>query len=177
VTPDLLEPNIEPDIEPDIQLVSMDPSQLQKLSKRETVDWGPLRAPEGAMPSHKAIVRALDQWDAGLPAKWCLPYLIVSASRAWIVGACGFKGPPLERSVEIYYGIAPSLRGRGIATGALRQLLSIAVMDDDVGRVLAHILPRNLASRRLVTRMGFQLTQRFMDTDGEDVEQWCWVSR
>lgn len=161
---------------PCLELVAMNASQLKKLLKRDTVDWGEMHVPAGAMPSHKAIARALDQWDAGLPAKWCLPYLIVSAARDLIIGACGFKGPPVGKTVEIYYGIAPSLRGRGSATRALRQLLRLAVMDEDVERVLAHILPRNLPSRRLVTRMGFKLEQRFMDTDGEDVEQWCWMS-
>jgi RimJ/RimL family protein N-acetyltransferase len=52
----------------------------------------------------------------------------------------------------------------------------MAAANDEVERVIAHILPRNVPSRRLVTRMGFKLERRFLDTDGEDVEQWCWTT-
>jgi [ribosomal protein S5]-alanine N-acetyltransferase len=159
-----------------IELLQLRPLQLQKLRNREPVDWAQMRVPDGAMPSQKAIVRALNQWEAGIPPKWCLPYLIVTPTRDVTVGACGFKGSPEEATVEIYYGIAPCFRGKGLASQALRRLLQIAVTNDEVERVIAHILPRNIPSRRLVMRMGFKLERRFLDTDGEDVDQWCWTS-
>jgi [ribosomal protein S5]-alanine N-acetyltransferase len=159
-----------------IELLQLHPLQLQKLCNREAVDWAPMRVPDGAMPSQKAIVRALHQWQAGIPPKWCLPYLSVTPTRDAIIGACGFKGSPAERTVEIYYGIAPCFRRKGMAFHALRCLLQVAVSNQEVERVIAHILPRNIPSRRLVTRMGFNLERRFLDIDGEDVEQWCWTT-
>jgi [ribosomal protein S5]-alanine N-acetyltransferase len=159
-----------------IELLQLHPFQLQKLCKREAVDWVQMHVPDGALPSQKAIVRALHQWHAGIPPKWCLPYLIVTPTRDVTVGACGFKGSPVEATVEIYYGIAPCFRGKGIAAKALRRLLEMAVMNDEVERVIAHILPRNIPSQRLVMRMGFKLERRFLDTDGEDVDQWCWTT-
>ncbi len=158
-----------------VELLQLHPLQLQKLCNREAVDWAPMRVPDGAMPSQKAIERALHQWQAGIPPRWCLPYLIVTPTRDAIIGACGFKGSPAERTVEIYYGIAPCFRGKGIASKALRRLLEMAVMNDEVERVIAHILPRNIPSQRLVMRMGFKLERRFLDTDGEDVDQWRWT--
>jgi [ribosomal protein S5]-alanine N-acetyltransferase len=158
-----------------IELLQLHPLQLQQLCNREPVEWAQMRVPDGAMPSQKAIVRALNQWQASIPPKWCLPYLIVTPTRDVAVGACGFKGSPVEATVEIYYGIAPSFRGKGIASQALRQLLEMAVTNDEVERVIAHILPRNIPSRRLVMRMGFKLERRFLDTDGEDVDEWCWT--
>ena len=160
-----------------IELLQVHPLQLQKLCNREPVEWAQMHVPDGAMPSQKAIVRALDQWRAGIPAKWCLPYLIVTPTRDVIIGACGFKGAPVENTVEIYYGVAPSLRGKGIATQALRRLVQMAVVNDEVERVIAHILTSNTPSLRLVMRMGFAFERRFMDTDGEDVEQWCWMAQ
>ena len=159
-----------------IEVLQLHPLQLQKLCNREPVDWAQMRVPDGAMPSHKAIVRALHQWRTGIPAKWCLPYLIVTPTRDVIIGACGFKGSPVEGTLEIYYGVAPYFRGKGIASQALCRLLQVAAANDEVERVIAHILPRNTPSRRLVTRMGFKLERRFLDTDGEDVEQWCWTT-
>jgi [ribosomal protein S5]-alanine N-acetyltransferase len=157
-----------------IELLQLQPSQLQKLCNREPVDWAQIRVPDGAMPSQKAIMRALHQWRAGIPAKWCLPFLILTPTRDVIIGACGFKGSPVEGAVEIYYGIAPYFRGQGIASQALRRLLQMAAANDEVERVIAHIFPRNVPSRRLVIRMGFKLERRFLDTDGEEVDQWCW---
>lgn len=159
-----------------IELLQLHPMQLQKLCNREPVDWAQMRVPDGAMPSQKAIVRALHQWRAGIPEKWCLPHLIVAPATDAILGACGFKGSPVEGTVEVYYGIAPCFRGQGIASQALRRLLEMAVANQEVERVIAHILPRNVPSRRLVTRTGFKLERRFLDTDGEDVEQWSWTT-
>lgn len=167
---------MRPEIEaPVIDLLPMDPAQLRQLCNRESVDWGEMRVQPEALPSQKSIVRALSQWQAGVPAKWCLPYLILTPHRDQLIGGCGFKGVPIDGTVEIYYGIAPTQRRQGIGTQALHHLLRIAAMDDDVERVIAHILPRNIASLRLVQRVGFRPERRFMDTQGEVVEQWQWV--
>ena len=40
-----------------------------------------------------------------------------------LVGWGGFKGPPADGVVELGYSVAPALRGRGIASGAVREML------------------------------------------------------
>lgn len=56
-----------------------------------------------------------------------------------VVGFGGFKGPPSARPVETGYAIAPSRRGRGIATTATLWM-SDGVRDGRVEVVVAHAL-------------------------------------
>lgn len=75
-----------------------------------------------------------------------------------VVGDVGFHGPPAADGpveVEIGYGIVPPCRGRGIATAACGQLLELA-WRQGAGTVLAETEPPNLASRRVLQRLGFR---------------------
>lgn len=71
-----------------------------------------------------------------------------------VVGDCGWFGPPVDGVVEIGYGVAPSVRGRGLATAAV-QLLLAWVASRGAVRVRAEVLPSNLPSLRLLERLGF----------------------
>ncbi|WP_206315429.1 GNAT family N-acetyltransferase [Streptomyces sp. C1-2] len=72
------------------------------------------------------------------------------------VGAMGFHGPPDEEGrVEVGYDLAPSARGHGYATEALRALASWAAAREDVRTVFAKTAPANTASQAVLTRAGF----------------------
>lgn len=74
-----------------------------------------------------------------------------------VVGDCGWFGPPdAEGEVEIGYGLAPSVRGRGLGTEAVRALLAW-VRQQGAVRVRAEVLPGNEASLRLLRRLGFEV--------------------
>lgn len=157
-----------------IELMPIDLPNLRRLAVSEAVDLGVLEIPDGALPPAKVAVRAITQLDRGAPAFWCVPFLIVSRSRQVVLGACGFKLAPNDGTVEISYGIARSERGRGVATAAIDRLLQMAVATGQVQRVVAHILPSNTASSKVVARLGFLSGQPFVDTDGETVVPWTW---
>ncbi|WP_407928253.1 GNAT family N-acetyltransferase [Collimonas silvisoli] len=72
------------------------------------------------------------------------------------------------------YGVARSQRGRGIATSAVRQLLQFAASDGAVQQVFAHILLGNVASSKVVDRLGFSRGHTFIDIDGAAVVHWAW---
>ncbi len=59
------------------------------------------------------------------------------------------------RTVELGYAIAPSARGRGVATEALRQLTAWALSELDVLRIELRINVDNEASKRVAERCGF----------------------
>jgi RimJ/RimL family protein N-acetyltransferase len=101
-----------------------------------------------------------------------VPYVIVERSDGTALGGCTFKGAPVAGGVEIAYGVAASARGRGIATEAVRQLLRLAEESASVHRVVAEVLPSNIASGKLVARLGFIRGATFVDTDGETVVRW-----
>ncbi len=91
-----------------------------------------------------------------------------------LVGFGGFKGPPVGGEVEIGYAVAPSRRGRGVATAAAGAMVDRA-RDAGVGRVVAHTLPEAGASTAVLARCGFVHVSSGADPDGDvsgDVWRW-----
>jgi RimJ/RimL family protein N-acetyltransferase len=77
-----------------------------------------------------------------------------------VVGDCGWFGPPdAYGEVEIGYGVAPSVRRRGVGLQAVTQLLEW-VEAQGATRVRAEVLPGNEPSLRLLTRLGFHAVDR-----------------
>jgi RimJ/RimL family protein N-acetyltransferase len=81
-------------------------------------------------------------------------WLVTDAEGA-IVGECGTKTPPDAGTVEIGYGLAAPSRGKGLGTRAVRALTDWLLALPDVDRVIAHVAQDNVASRRVLERLGF----------------------
>jgi RimJ/RimL family protein N-acetyltransferase len=69
------------------------------------------------------------------------------------VGSIGCFGVPVDGETEVGLGLVPEVRGRGVATEALRGLL--AATDAAGVRLRASVDPGNTASLRLLARCGF----------------------
>lgn len=80
-----------------------------------------------------------------------------------VVGGIGFHGPPRDGLVEIGYGVAPAVRGQGVATTALRVLLDVAAGLPGVRRVCGRTAPDNVASQRVMLGVGMSLVGRDPD--------------
>lgn len=157
-----------------ITLVPLSVANLHRLAGSAPVDLGDMQIPAGALPPAKVAARALAQLELGTPIAWCVPLLIVSPARRTVLGGCGFKTAPTNGTVEISYGVARSERGRGVATAAVRSLLQMAASSGLVHEVVAHILPGNMASSRVVGRLGFRRGPSLVDAAGETVIRWSW---
>ena len=157
-----------------IQLIHISVANLRRLAASEPIELEAVRVPEGALPPPKTVARALAQLELDTPIMWCVPLLIISTSRSTLLGACGFKTAPVNGSVEISYGLARAERGRGVATLAIGHLLQLAASSGLVQEVVAHILPGNVASSKVVTRVGFMPEGMVSDADGERVMRWVW---
>jgi RimJ/RimL family protein N-acetyltransferase len=110
-------------------------------------------------------------WPPGLHAGRGWPHedtphafaLLAAGSRTWVVvtdagvvGELGTKGPPdATGAVEIGYGLAAPARGRGLGTAAVRALVEHLLGRPDVTAVDAEVDVDNVASRRLLERLGF----------------------
>jgi len=81
--------------------------------------------------------------------------LVVAATRSPIGWASLRVGEPGRRAAEIGYSIVTAQRGFGYATEAVRSLLSHALATSELQRIEACCVPGNLASRRLLERLGF----------------------
>jgi RimJ/RimL family protein N-acetyltransferase len=89
-----------------------------------------------------------------------------------VVGSGGVKLPPTaDGEVEIGYGMAPAWRGRGLATRAARALTDEALAHG-ASRVLALTVPGNVASWRLLERIGFRPDGEQRDPDDGLVWRW-----
>ena len=82
-----------------------------------------------------------------------------------------------SRTAELGYVLAPSARGRGVATAALELLTRWAFEEIGIERAQLYISPRNAASKRVAEKAGyvFEGTLRSMHFKGdlrEDTEVW-----
>ena len=90
-----------------------------------------------------------------------------------VVGSGGVKAPPsAEGEVEIGYGMAPAWQGHGLGTRAARALTEEALAHG-AQRVSACTRPDNIASWRLLERIGFMRDGERADPD--DGMLWRWV--
>ncbi|MEZ0065827.1 RimJ/RimL family protein N-acetyltransferase [Streptacidiphilus sp. MAP12-20] len=107
-------------------------------------------------------------WElAGIAARaaevdWYLPpwglYVIVRAADDRAIGGIGFHGPPgATGEVELGYELAPTARGAGYATEAVRALAALALDSPEVNVVNARTTSANEASQAVLRRCGFAL--------------------
>ena len=135
---------------------------------------GPRRGPCGARPRSRLprAGRTADTAD-GLGAALAhaeseadSPFLVVLLETGEVVGDCGWKGGPgPDGRAEIGYGLAASVRGRGLGTEMVRTLTGWALSQPGCTSVVAEVLADNLPSRRALERAGFALDR----VDGGDV--------
>ena len=75
-----------------------------------------------------------------------------------LVGECGWLGGPADGGdTEIGYGLASSVRGRGLGTEAVGVLAAWVEQQPGVRRVTAEAMIGNHASRRVLERLGFRV--------------------
>jgi [ribosomal protein S5]-alanine N-acetyltransferase len=118
-----------------------------------------------------AWLALVESSDESVP--WIDGFSLVDRGTGATVGSCGFKGPPDgEAVVEIAYGIAPEMRGKGYATEAAAALTQYAFSSGNVRMVRAHTLPEKNASGRVLTKCGFQFVGE--QVDPEDGLVWRW---
>jgi RimJ/RimL family protein N-acetyltransferase len=80
-----------------------------------------------------------------------------------VVGGIGFHGPPNGDALEVGYGVVPCVRGRGIATASLRQILEAAPGFAGVRRVVGRTEEDNVASQRVMLAVGMRQVGRDPD--------------
>lgn len=103
--------------------------------------------------------------------------LFVDHDTGRLVGSGGFAAPPLERTVEIGYEVAPAFRGQGFGGAAARALVEHAVASGEVDHVTAHTLPGPNPSTGVLVSVGFEHVGDQQDSDVGVVWEWRWSRR
>jgi RimJ/RimL family protein N-acetyltransferase len=87
-------------------------------------------------------------------------FLVETRADGLVVGECGTKGGPgPDGNVEIGYGLAAPVRGRGLGRETVAALVAALADRPEVGSVLAEVDADNTASRRVLSRLGFELVE------------------
>ena len=89
-----------------------------------------------------------------------------------LVGSAGFKGKPINNTVEIAYGAFEKYRNKGIATEICRQLVELSLKTDPSVKITARTLPEKNFSTRILEKNHFVFTG--VINDPEDGEVWEW---
>jgi len=107
------------------------------------------------------------------PDIWRHGVFAVDRTSGVAVGVGGFKGLPDDTgTVEIAYGVARVQEGLGFATEIAAALTAFAFEDPRVTHVIAHTLPANRASSRVLEKCGFEYTGNVIDPDDGEVCRW-----
>jgi len=102
-------------------------------------------------------------------ADWWMHYFLVNGL---IVGSGGYVGRPKKRVAEIGYEIAPGFRGRGLGLGAASALTEQAFDSGEVESVIAHTLPVENPSTKVLQRLGY--SEDTVVTDAKGGTLWRW---
>ena len=86
---------------------------------------------------------------------WYGVWRMSAGEPAILVGGAGFKGPPQEGTVETGYSVLPQFHGQGFATEMVGALVSWALAQPQVERVVAETQGANTPSVRLLHKLGF----------------------
>lgn len=119
---------------------------------RNGLPWAAGYPMEGDQRSCLAYLRQIGIVGPGGRSSRFGYYQIVLSGQ--VVGGVSFHGPPRDGVVEVGYGVVPQVRGQGVATEALRQILHLSASYPDVRRVCGRTTPDNVASQRVMLNAG-----------------------
>ena len=89
-----------------------------------------------------------------------------------MVGAAGFKGQPINGTIEIAYGTFEDYQKKGIGTEICRQLVELSLRTDPTIKITARTLPEKNYSTRILEKNNFYFNGTVNDPEDGDVWEW-----
>ena len=112
-----------------------------------------------------ALVAAQDGREFGDPGPW-VQVAALDRATGELRGDCAVRVVDDQpRTAEVGVSFAPASQGSGLATEALRAVVTRLFEDHDMHRVYAQADDRNLAVQRLLERLGFRCEARLVEAD------------
>ncbi len=94
-------------------------------------------------------------------------YFVTEKDTGEFIGICGFNRPNHGYDAELVYHIAKEQWGKGYASEAVRACVEYARCDLKLKKLGASITPDNVASRRIVEKLGFRYVGK----------KWCNITK
>lgn len=115
------------------------------------------------------------KWIEAAPDKvgWFNWYALAQAdglSLPILIGGCGFFGPPCNGTVQIGYSVLSEFQRQGFATEMVEGIVSWAMEQPAVVRIIAETEWENPASVRVLEKVGFVATGSTTDMTGTRFE-------
>jgi ribosomal-protein-alanine N-acetyltransferase len=114
------------------------------------------------LPSRAVISRELfderipdfmnDHWEEHGFGAW----IVASREDDRLLGHCGLKYWPGTENVEVFYALERRAWGRGLASEAAHAAVAAGFRDLQLECVVAGVLPENLASQRVLEKLGMR---------------------
>jgi RimJ/RimL family protein N-acetyltransferase len=106
-------------------------------------------------------------------------YGLFDPEESRLIGAAGLQTRVGRQARELAYWIHHDLTGQGLASEVAAALVRVAFEVDDVERVEVHCPPRNVASRAIPEKLGFQyeatLRRRRATAEGHHRDVMIWT--
>jgi len=91
-----------------------------------------------------------------------------------LVGCAAYVGKPNNNRVEIAYAVFTSYQRQGIGTLIAGMLVDLAKQNEPSVTVIAHTLPQENFSTKILQKNQFKLVGTAMDDDEGEVWEWEW---
>jgi RimJ/RimL family protein N-acetyltransferase len=90
------------------------------------------------------------------PTDLCFgPRQMIDRKTGLVVGALGYFGPPTAQGrLDLGYGVAAEVQGRGFTTEAVRALIAFGFEHPSVTEIRAETEPTNVGSQRVMEKAG-----------------------
>lgn len=156
-----------------IELIPLDLELADRLAAGDLGFFGEagLPAPLARVVTNMAGMQAALYRKTSAVEPW-IGYLARDPGQQALVGGCSFVNRQ-GGQVEIAYFTFPGLEGRGIGGRMAEALVEIAWDDPELDEVIAHTLPQENASTRILRRLGFEQAGEAVDPDEGAV--WLWT--
>jgi [ribosomal protein S5]-alanine N-acetyltransferase len=90
-----------------------------------------------------------------------------------LIGTAGFKGPPINETVEIAYGTIEKYRNQGFGTTICRELVELSLKTNPSIKITARTFLKENFSTRILVKNHFICIGTV--NDPEDGEVWEWL--
>lgn len=90
-----------------------------------------------------------------------------------LVGSAGFKGPPIDGTIEIAYGTFEKYRRQGIGAAICKLLVDLSLKTDPSIKITARTFSKENFSTKILEKNKFTCIGTV--NDPEDGEVWEWV--